>query len=260
MAGQRFVAYYQHENEMGQVKMKKVIALLWLILFCGSAYAMQYPELGVCHNDSVRLREDPGTDGRIIGRADAGTRFIILGEVYVDSQKWYEIDNPTKKGTAYIIARYVNGWYDYGNVPVGEVFANIRLDFGITPQKTLELLGKPSESGPDFMDYSGCKIWHEEGYLSRIEISKRGYSVGGIQVGDKIEKLLTLKMSEDARNVLEDIIHDFHDIASAEHDDDEVINGPEGWTLNSASGESVFFEFGADGINYIVWSCPMGVG
>ena len=78
MAGQRFVADYKHENKMEKVKMKKIIALLWLVLFCGSAYAMQYPELGVCHNDSVRLREDPGTDGRIIGRADSDSISHLL--------------------------------------------------------------------------------------------------------------------------------------------------------------------------------------
>ena len=249
--------------------MKKVIALLWLMALCGSACAMQYPELGVCTGDKVRLREDPGTEGQVIGRADVGTQFIVLGEVYVDGQKWYEIDHPTKEGSAYIIARYVNGWYNNGEYPVGEVCAGVRLTFCINPQKTRELLGRPTktarEDSDEILEYPGLKLWYNEGSLSRAEISGKGYAVGGIQVGDKVGKLMNLEMSEDARSILEDIIHDLHDIASEEHDDDEAVDGPEGWSMTSASGEEIFFQFGTDSkgefiVDWMSWYRPLGEG
>ena len=91
--------------------MKKAFVILWLMVMCSVSFGAEYPELGVCTGDNVRLREDAGTHGKVIGRADSGTQFVIIDEAYADGQKWYEIAHPFKAGNAFISARFVNyGW------------------------------------------------------------------------------------------------------------------------------------------------------
>lgn len=244
--------------------MRKVIAVMCVLVLCGTAQAMQYPELGVCTGDNVRLREDPGTSGRVIGRADAGTQFIVLGEMYVDGQKWYEIDHPTKEGTAYIISRYVNGWYNNGDIPLGEVCAEVRLKFGITPEKTRALFGKPeSVQGEDEFTrykYPGLDVHFESGTLSYVEIRRKGLPIHGIEYGDDARKLISLGMPED----------EVADISSKDYEnwdfDEDGPLGAEGWTYKNDAGEEMFFQFEYDlkkkavTIGTITWSRPIGEG
>ena len=222
--------------------MKKLLAVLCVMVLCGSASALQFPELGVCHGEGVRLRERPGTNGKIIGRADVGTRFVILDSAEAGGQLWYKVDHPTKRGSAYILGKYVNGWYNAGDTPVGDDFAEVRLTFGITPEKTRLLLGKPqSERAEDeFEDltYAGCDISYEEGYLSYVHVHKRGYKMAGFQVGDKAEKLESLGLPKDYG---------------------------EGFTYLSDSGEEIFFQFGPGKrgetiIESMTWNTPQAVG
>ncbi len=247
--------------------MKKIVVMLCVLLFCTSAFGAEYPELGVCTGDNVRLREDPGTDGKIIGRADTGTRFVILSEAYVDGQKWYEIDNPKDKGHAFIIARYVNyGWYHGNNgvIPTGKDFVEVRLAFGIYQEKARTLLGEGKKDEFGNLVYSGCTLRYDDEAVPTIhqaEITKRGYAIAGVQVGDNMRKLLQLGMPEDYLN-------DFIEIQKGNAintDDDGVVDGPEGWTYESASGESIFFQFGVGQkgesiVDMIIWSRPLGEG
>ena len=249
--------------------MKKAIAVLWLMVLCGSAWGASYPELGACTGTNVRLREDPGTDGRIIGKVeDRRHVFVLLGEEWVDGQKWYEIEHPTQKGTAYISARYVNdGWYY--NKPTGRDFVKIRQTFGIFPEKAQALFGRAKRDNFGHLNYNGLILrYDDEDMLHQVQIEKRGYALAGIQVGDNLARLYDLDMSEDARSVLEDVIHDFNDIAAGEHndDDDEPVDGPEGWTyINPDTSEEIFFEFGTNSkgetiINMMTWTSPQGEG
>lgn len=247
--------------------MKKVIALLWLLVLCGTAFAADYPEIGVCTGTRVRLREDPGTEGRILGLVeDRRHVFVILGEAWVDGQKWYEIDHPTQEGSAYISGQYVRyGWY-YGR-PTGEEFVKVRQMFGIFPEKAQALLGKGRKDEFGNLNYPGLVLrYDEEEMLSQVQVEKKGIRLFGIQVGDQLQKLLDLDMSEDARGALEEMIHDFHDIMNSEPEDDEPVDGPEGWSYtNQETGEEVFFGFGLNdkdepAVEMIIWSCPRGEG
>lgn len=241
--------------------MKKFICSILLIMSLScSAFGAEYPEIGVCVGDNVRLREDPGTDGKIIGRADPGTQFVILSEMYSDGQKWYEIDNPTKEGNAFIIARYVNyGWYrgNDGAINTGKDFAEVRITFGITPEKTRLLLGSDPKVHDETLEYPGINLSYDEGYLSAVELTKKGYAIAGIEVGDPITKLVGMGMPES-------YIRDLEEARNAK-DDDEPVDGPEGWTYESASGESIFFQFGGNSkgefiVDMITWSRPLGEG
>ena len=244
--------------------MKKLIVVLWLMLLCSVSYGAEYPELGVCDGDNVRLREDPGTDGKIIGRADLGTRFVILGEAYVDGQKWYEIDLPTKEGSAYISARFVNyGWY-YG-INTGKDFVEVRLTFGIYQEKAHALFGKGRKDEFGNLVYPGFTLRYDDEVvptIQQVEITKRGHALAGIQVGDSMKNLLELGMPED---YLKDFIETQKEAANNTNPD-EAIDGPEGWTYrNNATGEEIFFQFGTNGrgepiVDMIVWTCPVGEG
>ena len=249
--------------------MKKLIVALLLMILSGCAFGAEYPELGVCTGDNVRLREDPGTDGKIIGRADTGTRFVILGEIYVDGQKWYEIDLPKEKGTAYIIARYANcGWY-YGNygkvIPTGKDFVEVRLTFGIYQEKARALFGEGRKDEFGNLVYSGFTLRYDDDpvpTIQQVQINKRGYAVAGVQVGDSIKKLLQLGMPED---YVKDFLKAEEEVKNNTNED-EAIDGPEGWTFkNEDTAEEIFFEFGLNDkeepiVDMILWTCPNAVG
>ena len=124
---------------------------------------------------------------------------------------------------------------------------------------------KPDKFG--HLNYPGLTLrYDDEDMLFQVQVEKRDYELAGIRVGDKVEKLFTLDLTEDARNVLEDVIHDLNDILNTDHDDDEPVDGPEGWTYtNPETQESIFFEFGANGkgeaiIDMMLWSRPLGEG
>ncbi|MBQ7215982.1 MAG: SH3 domain-containing protein [Synergistaceae bacterium] len=224
---------------------KGMITLVWILAVFGTAQAMNFPELGVCIGENVRIRASAGTTGKVIDRADAGTQFIILGETRANGKKWYRIDLPKKKGSAYIAAEFVNGWYNEGKTPVGREFAEVRLKFGITSEKTRLLLGRPIEQKAqdefEYLTYQGCDVHFEEQHLSYVHVRKRGYEIAGCQVGDNAVKLAVFGMPES--------------------DPEEK----EGWMYESASGEEIFFQFGPGKngdtiIESITWSCPGGEG
>ena len=247
--------------------MKKFAVLLMLVLFCGTAWAASYPELGACTGTNVRLREDPGTDGRIVGKIESRRHvFVILDEAWVDGDKWYEIEHPTQEGTAFISGRYVNyGWYN--GKPTGKEFVKVRQMFGIYPEKAQALFGKAKRDEFGNLNYSGLILrYDDEDMIQQVQIEKRNYTLAGIRVGDSVNKLFDLDITDDARGILEDIIHDLNDMMNTEPNDDEPVDGPEGWGYaNPDTGESIFFEFTANSkgepvIGRIIWTAPEGEG
>ena len=242
---------------------------MWLFVLCGSAWGASYPELGACTGTNVRLREDPGTDGRIVGKVeDRRHVFVLLGEAWVDGQKWYKIEHPTQKGIAYVAAQYVNyGWY-YGH-PTGKEFVKIRQTFGIFPEKARALFGPCEEDEFGNLHFEGFILHYDnERMLTHVQIETRAFGFAGIRVGDNLNSLLKLSMPAAARRELEEYIQDFTDIMNGKYeaDEDGIIDGPEGWSYeNKATGEHVFFGFGLNdddepAIDMISWSAPMGQG
>lgn len=166
--------------------MRKILAVVCVMIFCGTAYAAKYPAMGVCTAERVRLRASTGTKGKFLGFVEPDrNRFVILGEAYADGMQWYKIDHPTKKGTAYVAAQYVEA------DPVGSEFAEVRLTFGIYPEKTIAIFGKPSYSSPEFVSYSDSySFWYDKDDLSQASIQEDAEkALAGIHVGDKAEKL-----------------------------------------------------------------------
>ena len=202
--------------------MRKFLAVLCVLIFCTTAYAAKYPAMGVCNADRVRLRASPGTKGKFLGFVEPDkNRFVLLGEARADGMKWYKIDHPTKKGTAYIAADYVEV------MPVGSEFAEVRLTCGNYPEKTIAIFGKPSYSSEKFVSYSDSySFWYDKNGLYQASIQKdKKKAIAGIHVGDKAEKLSPLGIPVDALEVWAGVEFDFPygDYVYKDKDSDEQI-------------------------------------
>ncbi len=213
--------------------MRKILAVLFVVLLCGTAYAAKYPAMGVCTGKKVRLIESPSSKGKIIGLVQPDrNRFVVLGEVYADGLKWYLIDHPTKKGTAYVAAEYVE------ITPVGNVFAEVRLTFGVYPEKTRAIFGRPSwktQQGWDGSQALEIKNnyafnYNEDGIWSAVVFYYGEKAIAGIRTGDKPEKLLALGMPASELDIEYD------------EEDDDLLEGS--WDMtNEDTGEKITFMF-----------------
>lgn len=207
--------------------------VLCVVIFCGTAYAAKYPEMGICTGAKVRLRESPSSKGKIIGLVKPDrNRFVVLGEVRSGGQKWYKIDHPTKKGTAYVAADYVE------ITPVGNVFAEVRLTFSVYPEKTRAIFERPSwkiQQGWDGSQALEIKNsyafnYNEDGIWSAVIFYYGEKAIAGIRTGDKPEKLLALGMPASEL-----------DMEYGEEDDD-LLEGS--WEMtNEDTGEKITFMF-----------------
>ena len=213
--------------------MRKILAVVCVVLFCGTAYAAKYPEMGICTGEKVRLRESPSSKGKIIGLVQPDrNRFVVLDEVRSGGQKWYKIDHPTKAGTAYVAAEYVE------ITPVGNVFAEVRLTFGVYPEKTRAIFERPSwkiQQGWDGSQALEIKDnyafnYNEDGIWSAVVFYNGEKAIAGICTGDKPEKLLALGMPASEL-----------DMEYGEEDDD-LLEGS--WEMtNEDTGEKITFMF-----------------
>ena len=213
--------------------MRKILVVLCVVIFCGTAYAAKYPEMGICTGAKVRLRESPSSKGKIIGLVKPDrNRFVVLGEVRSGGQKWYKIDHPTKKGTAYVAADYVE------ITPVGNVFAEVRLTFGVYPEKTRAIFGRPSWkiqqgwNGSQALEIKDSYAfnYNEDGIWSAVIFYYGEKAIAGIRTGDKPEKLLALGMPASEL-----------DMEYGEEDDD-LLEGS--WEMtNEDTGEKITFMF-----------------
>lgn len=221
--------------------------MFWLVLFCGTAYAASYPEMGVCTGERVRLRESPSTKGKFLGFVEPDrNRFVVLGEVNADGMKWYKIDHPTKKGTAYIATAYVE------ITPVGNIFAEVRLTFGVYPEKTRALIGTSLYfDNEDFEDIeSQCLrdkerysfTYNDDGIWSARVMKDRKKAIAGIHVGDSVRKLLALGMSE----------------SEIDTDDDEERFDVPSWGFdNNDESERISFSYDGGIVTEIYWIRPI---
>ena len=192
------------------MKKIKILIFVCLLTLCGTAWAEKFPDLGVCTVNNVRLREEPDTEAEIIGQVNKEDTFVLLDVKKVNNQKWYMIDHPTKAGSAWISGKYVKKYYrlkDSEHTPAHVIAMQLRLDYGITPEKARALHGKPLDVVRDaYGNFSGLKYeGFELGYGYDYEPEKmylRSVSVGfedgedatkanfgPIKIGDDTKKL-----------------------------------------------------------------------
>ena len=213
--------------------MRKILAVMFMLLLCGTAFAEEFPKLGRCSGKGVRLREEPNTQSEVIGKADPDTQLVLLGEQVSDGEKWYKVEHPIYKGTAWIHSQFVN--IAYGK---DDVFLDVRQTFGISPTKTQALFGEPekiveAKFGGDeleafYYDYPSFRAWFdkEENSIIFVFVEKGGPAILGMNAGDKAEKLLKLGMP---KNTLK--------LRRYKNGESET----EVWQLKSDNGEKVIF-------------------
>ena len=66
--------------------------------------------IGICTGDYVRVREEPNTDSKILGRVHKGDELALINET--KNGNWYAIINPFGTGFAWISAKYVRNTYE----------------------------------------------------------------------------------------------------------------------------------------------------
>ena len=182
----------------------KIFVFVFILIFCGTAHAEKFPDLGVCTGNGVRLREDPNTESEIVGQLKKGDTFILLDVKKVDGNKWYLIDHPSQKGNAWIFGKYVKKYYklkDSEHTPTHDIAMQIRLDYGITSAKTRALWGEPNEILRDVygnfygLKYDSIEINYDydDEHLRSISIGiydedSEG-NFGPVKIGDTTKKL-----------------------------------------------------------------------
>ncbi len=127
----------------------------------------------------------------------------MLDAKKINGKKWYLIDHPTKKGSAWIFGKYVKKFHEvhYSKLTPTHILAmQLRVDYGMMPEKTRLLHGKPREILRDgeekFMElkYDHFSLYYsDEGnnYIWDISIGidyPEG-NFGPIKIGDDVKKL-----------------------------------------------------------------------
>ena len=158
-------------------------ALLAALVLAGTAQAdpmerfVTFPTLGSVTGNDVRLRDNPGVQGtKVIGKAQEFDHLVVLSETSLAGDAWYEVEHPTKAGTAWISGQYLMPCApeDQQDSPWTRFMTNMNQAFGITPAKARSLFGTPEkedgetlsgEDGPIVKNFLEWKE-HSAGYLN----------------------------------------------------------------------------------------------
>ena len=185
-----------------------------LIVGSGRSLAAEYPILAQCTGESVRLREDPSTNAKIVGKMDTGPLYV-LDETAVEGEVWYEVDHPTQKGTAWIFGKYVDiDYYLEGVTPAIRLAWQVRITFGETLEKAHALFGKPQKQNKTmtWIEGAGQKLpditltWpthtaqYVDGGLTMVRVTKGSLPFGSFRIGDSTSNVRDLlgEPSEDS--------------------------------------------------------------
>ena len=186
-----------------------LLASLIAVLFSSVAYAdriplpVNFPTLGQCTGNSVRLREDPNTDSEILGKLNMNDSVVVLDKFITDGETWYEVDHPTEPGSAFVFGKYIEATFaeNYQDNPLHKLIMNLYLTFGITPEKALKLAGKPKSredetiGGSDGfervrMEFNDFRLEYVADFLMGVSVDKGKKSFGAIKIGDSAEKVI----------------------------------------------------------------------
>ena len=204
-----------------------------------------YPALALCTGSSVRLRDNPGTNSEILARADKGDVLVLLKDQSVNGDIWYAADNPAAEGTVWISGQFVDIYSSNNNKPAYKLALDIRMNYGLKPEKARVLYGEPAEVARDkfFFDPAGKELTEEvliyknfelryvENRLRHVEVSGAGAAFGNLLIGQESGEVVKALGTPTAR---------------AEDDSS--------FTYEITPNESFLFEFDEDGIiTHMTW-------
>ena len=191
-----------------------LLGTLLLLLAGSAALAAEYPILAECTGEGVRLREDPSTEAKIVGKLDSYDRIYVLDETSVNGETWYEVEHPVQKGTAWVFGKYVNLDAVEDITPLLRLSWQVELTFGTSLEKARLLFGKPQKEAKKmtYIEGAGRKLpdvtlhWptHTAQYvddgLTLVRVTKGTMPFGSIRIGDPVSKVTDLlgKPAEDS--------------------------------------------------------------
>lgn len=191
---------------------KKIsLAVLICVMAVSSAFGearifVEYPTLGECTGDNVRIRSRADTNAEIIGKLNELDTIIVLRKVNTKGGVWYEVDNPKGEGEAYVFGKYIAPAYkqEFQRSKAAKILTDMRLTYGATPEKMSALSGRSgritrrdSETGFPFVvgDWGDYRVLYRDssngitGYIKSLEVKSGNKSFGNIHIGDSTEKL-----------------------------------------------------------------------
>ncbi|MBQ3458358.1 MAG: SH3 domain-containing protein [Synergistaceae bacterium] len=162
--------------------MKHLILVLLFSLFCtpanaGSEKFVTFPALGFCTGKYVRYRDNPDTEGEILGRLNSPERVIVLNQTVTDGDLWYEIEDPHSENTAFVFGKYIEPVYDETSQQ-GEPYkmmVSVIQTYGLTQERSKL--------------YNGPKVNITHKAPFKIEAFNKGCSFGDVSIGDNTMKL-----------------------------------------------------------------------
>lgn len=185
------------------------ILMAWMAVLLGrAAEALEYPALLQAASEeadsrgTVTLFEVPGPKAKAAAKIGAWDDAVALGERTVDGVTWYEVDHPTRAGTAWARGTDMRPYEDAGS-PLMRTIAQIRLAFGNAPEKAKLDLGEPaSEETAEAvgkgvsitqMEYAGPLDLKLEYVWGLMYAETEGEApFGELRVGDPVEELRDL--------------------------------------------------------------------
>ena len=132
---------------MKRITLAIILCLITSYVWGEARIFVNYPTLGECIGDGVRIRSKPNTESKILGKLNEYDKAIVLGRVKSGKDVWYEIEAPTEKGKAYVFGKYLMPAYrqEYQRSKQAKMWIDIQLTYGQNPEKILALLGKPNK-------------------------------------------------------------------------------------------------------------------
>lgn len=73
-------------------KISSAILLCLIVVSCAWGEArtfVEYPTLGECAGNNVRIRSKPSTNSEIVGKLDEYDKIVVLGRIKAQSGVWY---------------------------------------------------------------------------------------------------------------------------------------------------------------------------
>lgn len=200
----------------------------------------KYPTLGMCTGNGVRLRDNPWTNSNVIGRANDMDILVLLGERKVNGDIWYAVDNPIDSGTVWISGQYIDTYKgDYSDTPAFKMSLEVRMNYGIKPEKARALFGEPDklikdtfffdtagrELREDTYEYSGFTLRYVEDRLRHVEIFGGDLKFGALSIGSTREELIKILGKPEENTDAENITYEVSPIEEFlfELEDDAIV-------------------------------------
>lgn len=209
------------------MRMLSIALILIFILNFNIAYARElaifkdFPAIGSCTGNHVRVREYPNLNSEILTRLNEFDQAIVLSSRVMAGKKWYEVELPRAEGTGWVAGEFLIPLELEGDERLINLLAKINQDFGLTPDKAKILFAgdnaifKTEKSGDANKPYVITRVQHENYLINYINDDLTGAVVldgkmrfGDIKLGDSRQRVIKI-LGEPSQNNNSNLIYKF---------------------------------------------------